>query len=121
MSDQSKYVVKVQPGSGDEGEEVVVYLSRVARAMNGDVEKMYRLVDSFFNRIGVDGHREGKAVGQLISEDHPTMQSVMIAVMTEAILVLSEKQYTDARNAQSIELCRRLAEVIREAPKQSYI
>jgi len=55
-------------------------------------------------------------VGRILAWDHPTLQQNFMRVIIGFISEESKKDYSDARNEKTVELCRKLKSIIDDEP-----
>jgi hypothetical protein len=81
------------------------------------LERMNEVVkelSSCVNQLPGGTGRFGKALAESISNEHRTLQQLMIGTLFEALVALGETDpnWTDPRNEASIEACRKLRTMV---------
>ncbi len=72
---------------------------------------MSRFVNSMSHASGA-----GKELADAITNDHPTLQQQMVALMFQTLLALGKnerwQEYTDPRNEKAAAACKKLADLV---------
>ena len=93
----------------ENGTEISV--NGLARAITP--EQFAHLIEDVCNVMG-DSFVKGRAVGELLTHSHRTLQRSAILYFLGAIVAMSEQKWTDARNETAIATAKKIAQMVRD-------
>lgn len=72
--------------------------------------KDYRTISSMINNMGFNA----REVAKKLSNDHPTLQQNFMRFVSEFIRAESQKEYSDARNEATVNICKKLLKLMED-------
>ena len=111
-----KYAMQIKNvyASEDVAEDVIAFgISRVARSLKDEPEKLAKLIGEVMNSFG-NAAEFGEQTGKAMHREHRTLQRLIIIWAFNLIRGISQQEFTDPRNEDAIEAAKKLAQMIDE-------